>query len=96
MKRRRYTAEFKAEAARMLIMDGLSANEVAQQLGVEAKLLRRWKNEHLEQIEDSTAHGSSSPKQMAEEIAQLRKELAKSKRMNEILKKTVGFFSKED
>ena len=96
MKRRRYTAEFKAQAARMLIMDGLSANEVAQQLGVDAKLLRRWKSEHLEQPEGSTAHGSSSPKQMAEEIAQLRKELAKSKRMNEILKKTVGFFSKED
>jgi transposase-like protein len=32
---------------------------------------------------------------MAAEIADLRKELAKSKRMNEILKKTVGFFSQD-
>jgi hypothetical protein len=33
---------------------------------------------------------------MAAEMAQLRKELAKQKRMNEILKKTVGYFSAED
>jgi transposase-like protein len=32
---------------------------------------------------------------MAAEIADLRKELAKSNRMNEILKKTVGFFSQD-
>jgi transposase-like protein len=33
---------------------------------------------------------------MAEELTTLRKELAKSRRMNEILKKTVGYFSKDD
>jgi len=31
---------------------------------------------------------------MADEIARLRKELAQTKVMNEILKKTVGYFSK--
>lgn len=30
---------------------------------------------------------------MVEELTALRKELAKQRRMNEILKKTVGFFS---
>ena len=32
---------------------------------------------------------------MAAEIEQLRKELAKAKRINEILKKTVGYFAKD-
>ena len=36
----------------------------------------------------------SSPNEMAAEIAQLRKRLAKSQRMNEILDKTVGNFAK--
>ena len=31
MKRRKYTTEFKREAARMMIMDGQTAREVAEQ-----------------------------------------------------------------
>jgi hypothetical protein len=33
---------------------------------------------------------------MANEIGSLRKQLAKSERINEILKKTVSYFAKED
>ena len=96
MKRRRYTAEFKKEASRMLIIEGLSAKEVSEQLGVGENLLYRWKQEHLDELEASKPAGAQSPKEMAAEIAQLRKQLAKSQRMNEILKKTVGYFAKEE
>ena len=48
------------------------------------------------ELEDQTTAGAPSPKAMAEELTTLRKELAKSRRMNEILKKTVGYFSKDD
>ena len=96
MKRRRYTAEFKKEASRMLIIEGLSAKEVSEQLGVAENLLYRWKQEHLDELEASKPAGAQSPKEMAAEIAQLRKQLAKSQRMNEILKKTVGYFAKEE
>jgi hypothetical protein len=41
----------------------------------------------LDELEASTPEGAQSPKAMAEELAQLRKELAKQKRMNEIFKK---------
>lgn len=96
MKRRRFTSEFKREAARMLIIEGLSAKDVSEQLGVGENLLYRWKREHIDDLEASKPAGSQSPKEMAKEIEQLRKQLAKSQRMNAILKKTVGFFSKED
>jgi hypothetical protein len=33
---------------------------------------------------------------MAEELSRVRKELAREKRINEILKKTVSFFAKEE
>jgi|TARA_B110000495_G_C22495987_1_gene304943 transposase len=96
MKRRQFTAEFKKEAARMLLIEGQSAKEVSQQLGVAENLLYRWKQQHLDELEASKPAGAQSSKEMAVELAEVRKQLAKSQRMNEILKKTVGYFSKED
>ncbi len=93
MKKRRYTAEFKKEAAKMIIIDGTPVKEVSEQLGVPEGVLYSWKQKHLKELEENVPEGVQSPKAMAEELAQLRKELAKQKRMNEILKKTVGFFS---
>jgi len=95
MSKRTHTAEFKRDAAQMIIMDGVPVPELSKRLGVSPGLLYRWKNEHLAELESKNPASSPSPKQMAEELAELRKELAKSKRMNEILKKTVGFFSQD-
>ena len=96
MTRRRYTAEFKKEAARMILIDGTPVREVSEQLGVPEGVLYSWKAKHLDELEGSKPDGAASPKALAAENAQLRKELAKARRMNEILKKTVGYFSKED
>ncbi len=96
MKRRRYTPEFKKEAAKLMIIDGQTAKEASEQLGVSEALLYRWKSEHIEELEGQKKPGDLSPKEMADELAALRKQLAKSQWMNEILKKTVGYFSKED
>lgn len=96
MKRRKYTAEFKREAARMMIIDGQTASEVAAQLGVNTNQLYRWKREHLDRLEASTPPSHGSPTEMAAEIDRLRKELARSGRINEILKKTVGYFAKDE
>ena len=96
MKQRRYTAEFKKEAAKMIIIDGTSVKEVSEQLGVSTGVLYSWKQHHLEELQAKSESDQQSPKAMAEEIGQLRKELAKQKRINEILKKTVGYFSKDD
>lgn len=96
MKKRRYTAEFKKEAAKMIIIDGTPVKEISQQLGVPEGVLYSWKQKHLAELEENAPEGTQSPKAMAEELAQLRKELAKQKRMNEILKKTVGYFSNDE
>lgn len=68
-------------------MDGTPVKEVSQQLGVPEGVLYRWKQKHLEQLEADAPEGVQSPKEMAAELAQLRKALAKERRMNEILKK---------
>ena len=80
----------------MLIIEGLSAKEGSAQLGAAQNLLYRWKQQHRDELEASKPEGAQSSKEMAAEIADLRKQLAKSQRMNEILKKTVGYFSKEE
>ena len=95
-KRKRYTEEFKKEAARMVIMEGLSAQETAKKLGISSVLIYRWKDDYLSEMGGSGEDGELSPKDMAAELAQVRKELAREKRINEILKKTVGYFAKDD
>ena len=42
MTRRRYTAEFKKEAARMILIDGTPVREVSEQLGVPEGVLYNW------------------------------------------------------
>ena len=96
MQNRHYTAEFKKEAAKMLIIDGVSVKEVSQQLGVSTKVLYVWRQKYLNEMEAGSPEGSVSAKALVAENAELRKQLAKSQRMNAILKKTVGYFSVED
>lgn len=96
MKKQRYTTEFKHEAVKMIIIDGVTVKEVSQQLGVPEGVLYSWRQKHLDEMEANSPEGAQSPKAMAAEIAELRKQLAKQKRMTEILKKTVGYFSAED
>jgi transposase len=93
MKRQSYTAEFRQEAVKLILIDGTSVKEVSEQLGVPQGVLYSWKQKHLDQMEADAPEGAQSPKALAKENEQLRKELAKQRRMNEILKKTVGYFS---
>ena len=97
MKRRRHSQEFKKQAVRYMIMEGESAPSVAGRLGINTNLLYRWKGEFLEELEGGTKEKEQiSPKEMAAEIGELRQQLRRSERINEILKKTVGYFAKEE
>ena len=42
MERRRFTAEFKAEAVRQALLPGVSKAQVAQDLGIHSNMLRKW------------------------------------------------------
>ncbi len=93
--KRRYSAEFKKEAVRLMLIEGRPARDLAEELGVARNLLYRWKSDHVEELEAEAKGGERSPKEMAAEIEELRKKLSKSERINEILKKTVGYFAEE-
>jgi transposase-like protein len=86
--RRRFTAEFKAQAVKRLLEGGKGLSEVATELGLSSGQLSLWRNEHL-------VAGS------AEALAQRKAELQRLKRENkrleeevEILKKAAAFFAR--
>jgi transposase len=97
MSKNRYSAEFKKEAARLIIIEGMSVAETSKKLGVSSAQLYKWRDAHLESLSGEAAEsGQASPKEMAAELASLRKRLRKAERVNEILKKTVSYFSKDE
>ena len=97
MKRRRHSQEFKKEAVRYMVMEGESATSVSERLGINPNLLYRWKGEFLEELEGAAKEGDQmSPREMATEIDQLRQQLRRSERINEILKKTVSCFARDE
>src|SRR6059058_5322676 len=72
--RRRFTAEFKAEAVKRLLEGGKGLGEVATELGLSPGQLSGWRNEHL-------AAGS------AEALAQRKAEQAETQRLRREVKR---------
>jgi transposase len=94
-KNRRYSVEFKAEAVRLLVIEGRPTAELAEELGIQRNLLYRWKSEYVDRLEAEAKPGQPSPRDLVAENEELRKRLRKAERINEILKKTVGYFAEE-
>ena len=90
--RRRFTAEFKAEAVKLLEESGRPLQAVAGELGVHANQLRAWRNERLAA---GSAAALARQKAEAAELARLRREVKRLEQENEILKKAAAFFAVE-
>lgn len=82
--RRRYTAEFKAEAVRLVATSGKPLAQIARELGINEQTLHSWKKQAS--IPDGTGVVPDRFAQ-AEEIRRLRRELARVTEERDILKK---------
>jgi len=91
--RRNFDREFKMETARLIVEGGRRVADVAQDLDIHENVLRKWKNQYLEDKEQSFP-GKGKLKPEEEEIRRLRRELADIKEEREILKKALAIFSK--
>jgi len=91
-KYRKYSKEFKLQAARLVAEQGYSYNQAAERLGATAWSIRDWVHK-FRQTGELSEQGETIPK--ADELRQLRKELARLKMENEILKKAAAYFAKE-
>lgn len=89
--RRTFTREYKLEAVGMLSGDR-SLSSVARDLDLDAKLLRRWRDElRQEGMGAFPGHGHLRPEDA--ELQLLRRENARLREEREILKKALAIFS---
>ena len=89
---KRYSEQFRLQAAKLIVEGGYSYHQAAQQLGVSDWALRCW-------VKAFRASGHLPPKgqvvPLAEELKAARRELAQLRQENEILKKAAAYFAKE-
>jgi transposase len=94
MERRKFPREFKVEAVRLIKDRGVSYAQAAEDLGVHPTQLRDW----VKKLADDPQHafpGNGQMKPEQQEIAQLKREVAKLKAERDILKKAAVYFAKE-
>jgi len=92
-KRRRFSAEYKAETVRLVQRSGKSIGQMALELGIGETALRRW----VEQAEVEAGRGPEEALKRSEreELVELRRENRRLRLEREILKKATAFFAKE-
>jgi transposase len=95
--RKDYSAEFKADAVRLVKAGGKQVTVLARELNVSRQLLYSWvrqadqrKGKPLSDV--FPGHGNRTADQ--KELDQLRREVARLRVDNEILKKAKAFFAK--
>jgi transposase len=93
-KRQRFSAEFKREAIRMMQASGKPVATVARELGIPRNRLHKWELD-ARKNGDQAFRGSGRPKASQDELAALKRELARVKEENEILKKAAAYFARE-
>lgn len=94
MGKRVFSREFKLEAVRLVRERGVAKSQAARELGIHVNVLRKWIRDYEEDPKQAfPGHGQMKPEQA--EIAQLRRELARTKAERDILKKAIAYFAKE-
>ena len=94
MQRRRFSREFKVEAAKLVRERGVSAAQAARDLNVHENVLRKWvKDFNSDPVQAFPGHGQMNPEQ--QEIERLKREVHKLKAERDILKKAAAYFARE-
>ena len=90
--RRKYTREFKLEAARLLESSGRSAAQIERELGIGDGCLLQWRKQFTSEGAASRS-GEGSGVCEREQIRQLKRENEILRQERDILKKAVAIFS---
>lgn len=91
VKRRKFSAQFKAEAVQMVVQSGRPVAHVARDLQISEQTLGNWvsawKADHPEPAKEITPVERARIGELEEEVRRLRME-------NEFLKKAAAFFAR--
>ena len=89
-----YTPEFRAEAVKVVLAQGLSLAEAAKRLSVPKGTLANWVAS-AKGPKTPAASGARTVAELEAELKQLRKELAEARLERDILKKATAYFARE-
>jgi len=88
-KRRRFTTDFKTNVVKMILEDGKSQAEVAEEFDLHPNTINSWLKKHRE-LEATP----KSEQDLSEELKALKRKYAALEEENEILKKAATYFAK--
>ncbi len=91
--RRKFTAEFKADAVRLVLIEGKTIPDVARDLDLTESALRAWVDRAT--ADSGTGRPGVRTTSEHDEIAALRKRVRELEMERELLKKWAAFFAKE-
>jgi transposase len=89
-----YTAEFKREAVRLAQTSGKPIAQVARELGISDTSIHQWLKE-LSEHGSEAFPGSGHQTAQEEELRRLKRELDRVQKERDILKKTLGIFTRD-
>ena len=91
----RYSKEFRTEAVKMVVEDGVSAYEASRRLSLPKSTLANW----VRAYKAGKLHdigGQQRPlTEVEQELARVKRELVQVKQERDILKKAAAYFAKE-
>jgi transposase len=92
--KKQYSEEFKKDAIRLLESSGKKLAEIERELGIPHGLLRKWQGRY--QVHPKTEKLELSELEALKlELREMKRELEITRMERDILKKTVGIFSKD-
>lgn len=88
----KYSNEFKEEAVKR-VLGGISASQVAREIGVNINTLYTWKSRYLKHPEQPFV-GSGKLRDADDELRKMQRRIKELEQENEFLKKASAFFAK--
>ena len=89
--RKKFSPEYKHEAVQLAQSSDQSVSQVARELGISPNILSRWCRE-AEASGPRAFPGAGKPRD--EEIANLRRELAQTRKERDFLREAAAFFAR--
>jgi len=90
-----YTPEFRAEAVKLVLAQGLTLDEAAKRIAIPKGRLADWVSAAKRGNDPTAPPGSRSVAELEAEVAKLRKELVVERMEKEVLKKATAYFARE-
>jgi transposase len=90
-----YTPEFRAEAVKLVEVEGLTVGQAAKRLSLPKASLGNWVRAARDGKLAEVGKGQRLPSELEMELARARKELAEVKMERDLLKKFAAYFAKE-